>query len=91
MNKKRDEQLSSSLLFLLQAVFTTGNFLLSLVKLVRYSLSALSDSTQIDKTATATNPPRIISTYKEFIGNLNPIILHHINDLSVNNFPVSTY
>ena len=33
----------------------------------------------------------MLSTYKEVIGNLNPIISCHINDLSVDNFPVSTY
>ena len=32
----------------------------------------------------------ILSTYKEVIGNLSPIILHYINDLSIDNFPVST-
>ena len=31
-----------------------------------------------------------LSTYKEVIGNLNPIIPHYINNLSVDNFPVST-
>ena len=35
--------------------------------------------------------PKYLSTYKEVIGNLNPIISCHINDLSVDNFPVSTY
>ena len=32
-----------------------------------------------------------LSTYKEVIGNLIPIILHNINHLSIDNFPVSTY
>ena len=32
----------------------------------------------------------LVSTYKEVIGNLIPIILHNINYLSIDNFPVST-
>ena len=36
-------------------------------------------------------PFQLLSTYKEVIGNLNSIMSHHINDLSVDNFPVSTY
>ena len=31
-----------------------------------------------------------LSTYKEVIGNLSPIISHNINYLSIDNFPVGT-